>query len=93
MRFEKAYIPYGGYWSTPFCKWQGSFQNKHALRFAAEMAKRFLDERGISPTEFDELILGTTVPQRSVTASTSMLHCTPGGGEGAACQGSDARAM
>lgn len=66
MAFKDAYIPYGGYWSTPFCRWQGSFQNQHAIRFAAEMGKRFLTEKNISPKGFDEVILGTTIPQLSV---------------------------
>lgn len=35
MSFTKSYIPYGGYWSIPFVKWQGSFANLHALKFAA----------------------------------------------------------
>ncbi len=26
----KAYIPYKGYYSTPFCRWQGSLANEHA---------------------------------------------------------------
>lgn len=64
--FKSAYIPYGGYWSTPFSRWQGSFQNLHAVRFAAEITTRFLDENDISPKEFDELILGITVPQLSL---------------------------
>ncbi len=58
MAFKDAYIPYGGYWSTPFCRWQGSFQNLHAIEFAAETGRRFLGERKISPKEFDEIILG-----------------------------------
>ncbi len=63
MAFKEAYIPYGGYWSTPFCKWQGRFQNLHAVKFAAEVACKFLKDKTISPMEFDELILGITVPQ------------------------------
>ncbi|UCG68904.1 MAG: thiolase family protein [Thermoplasmata archaeon] len=63
MAFREAYIPYGGYWSTPFCRWQGSFANQHSMRFAAEIAKRALDERKIPPTEFDGIILGMTIPQ------------------------------
>lgn len=63
MAFKDAYIPYGGYWSTPFCRWQGSFQNLHALKFAAEITSRSLEERGISPKEFDGFILGITIPQ------------------------------
>ena len=73
MAFKEVYIPYGGYWSTPFCAWQGSFQNLHAIEFAADIGKRFLQERKISPKEFDELILGITVPQRSAFYGTPWL--------------------
>ena len=65
MRFEKTYIPYGAYWSTPFCKWQGSFAPLHPIRFAAEVATRALAERGISPEAFAALHLGNTVPAPS----------------------------
>jgi acetyl-CoA acetyltransferase len=64
MFFEKAYIPYGGYWSTPFSRWQGSFAHLNAIPFAAEIAVRALGERGISPQVFDSLYLGITVPQK-----------------------------
>ncbi len=59
-----AEIPYGGYWSTPFFKWQGQVQNLHALQFAAWVAERELLKREISPEIFDHGILGTSVPQR-----------------------------
>jgi acetyl-CoA acetyltransferase len=65
MRIEQAYIPYGAYWSTPFCRWQGSFAELHAIRFAAEIAKRALEERKLDPASFDALFLGTTVPSLS----------------------------
>ncbi len=64
MFFEKAYIPYGGYWSTPFCRWQGSFAHLNAVPFAAEIARRALAERNISPQVFASLYLGLTVPQK-----------------------------
>ena len=64
MRFEKAHIPYGGYWSTPFCRWQGSFAHLHALEFGAEVTVKALAERKISPDVFDGLYLGSTVPQK-----------------------------
>ena len=70
MSFKNAYIPYGQYWSTPFSRWQMSFQNLHAIRFAADITKRFFDERTISPNEFDQLIFGLTIPQ---------LNCFYGG--------------
>ncbi len=73
MAFKDVYIPYGAYWSTPFSRWQGSFQNLHAIEFAAEIGKRFLEESGISPKEFDELILGTTIPQLSSFYGTPWL--------------------
>ncbi|MBP7147255.1 MAG: thiolase family protein [Acidobacteria bacterium] len=61
---SRAYIPYGGYWSTPFVRWQGSFANLNAIPFAAEVAVRALRERQISPGAFDALCLGISVPQR-----------------------------
>lgn len=64
MRFDNVFIPYGGYWSTPFCRWQGSFAHLHAIRFAADVARRALEEREIAPSEFDALHLGMTVPQQ-----------------------------
>lgn len=73
MVFTKAYIPYGGYWSTPFCAWQRNFQNLHALKFAADITRRFLKETNISSKEFDELILGTTIPQLSSFYGTPWL--------------------
>ncbi len=65
MAFEKAYIPYDAYWSTPFCRWQGSFAHLHAMKFVAEICKDALRTRGISPKIFDELVLGMTIPQKS----------------------------
>jgi acetyl-CoA acetyltransferase len=65
MSFKNVYIPYGGYWCTPFVKWQGNFANLHPIHFAAEVAKRALAERKISVTAFDALYLGMTVPSKS----------------------------
>jgi acetyl-CoA acetyltransferase family protein len=65
MALEKAYIPYDAYWSTPFCRWQGSFAHLHAMEFAAEISIGALKARGISPKIFDELVLGITIPQKS----------------------------
>jgi len=65
MQFNNANIPYGGYWSTPFCKWQGSFANLHPLKFAAEIAKGALEKRNVDVNEFSALHLGNTVPSKS----------------------------
>jgi len=64
VRFEKAFVPYGGYWSTPFVRWQGSLSQAHPVRLSAEVASRALDERGIEATTFDSLFYGMTVPSQ-----------------------------
>lgn len=66
MALKNVYIPYGGYWCTPFVKWQGNFAPLHPLTFAADVTKRALAERGIAPSEFDALHFGTTVVSKSV---------------------------
>lgn len=65
MKLEKAHIPYGCYWSTPFCKWQGSFAHVHALKLCAQVAGSALAERKVNPKLLDGLFLGWTVPQQS----------------------------
>ena len=64
MFFQKAFVPYRGYWSTPFSRWQGSFAHLNAIPFAAEITVRALQEREIEPEVFDSLYLGLTVPQK-----------------------------
>ena len=62
--FSKAYIPYGGYYSTPFSRWQGSMQNDNAVSLAANTARRwFLEKKKIDPTIIEYLFLGSTVAQ------------------------------
>lgn len=64
MRFEHAYVPYGAYWSTPFCKWQGSLAHLHALRFAADVARDAMGRRDLDAGSMDGVVLGMTVPQK-----------------------------
>src|SRR3990170_9114564 len=49
-RLSKAYIPYKGYYSTPFCRWQGSLANENAVILAGATANRWFKERKIDPT-------------------------------------------
>ena len=64
VAYTKAYIPYGGYYSTPFCRWQGSMQNDNAVILGATTARRwFLDKRKMDPTMIDYLYFGATVGQ------------------------------
>jgi acetyl-CoA acetyltransferase len=61
--FTKSYIPYKGYWSSPFSRWQMSFQNLNAIELAATTTKKFFELRGYTPDIFDGVIYGQTIPQ------------------------------
>jgi acetyl-CoA acetyltransferase family protein len=64
--FTKAYIPYNGYYSSPFCKWQGSLQNENAIVLGAETARKWFLKKGIDATIIDYLYFGNTVAQHRV---------------------------
>lgn len=59
----EAYIPYGGYWSTPFAKWQGTLSHLNSVELASYVAKNELGRREIDPAGLDMAVLGITVPQ------------------------------
>ncbi len=62
---SNVFIPYKGYWSSPFCRWQGSFQNENAIALGAATAKKLFEQRGISTDALDGLFLGMTIGQKS----------------------------
>lgn len=64
MALSKSFIPYGAYWSTPFCRWQGALSGVHSMELAASTTRRFLATREIGAEQFDGVVLGFTVPQR-----------------------------
>lgn len=59
--FQKAFIPYKGYWSSPFSRWQMSFQNQHPIKLGAATAKKFMELRGIDPKSLDGCVFGMTI--------------------------------
>lgn len=59
----KVFIPYRGYFSSPFCRWQGQLANEHAIGLAAATSQRFLAEKKWDPGMFDYLTLGMTIGQ------------------------------
>jgi acetyl-CoA acetyltransferase len=61
----KAYIPYRGYYSTPFVRWQGSLAKENAIELGAATSKRFLESKGWEPKAIDYVLLGSTVYQKS----------------------------
>ncbi|MGD9239591.1 MAG: thiolase family protein [Desulfobacterales bacterium] len=61
---EKAYIPYGGYYSSPFSRWQGTLANENSITLGAATAKRWLEHKSWDPKIFDYFFLGITIHQR-----------------------------
>jgi len=62
--FSKAYIPYNGYYSTPFARWQGSMQNENAIELGAKTARKWLlEKKKIDPAIIDYLYFGITIHQ------------------------------
>jgi acetyl-CoA acetyltransferase len=62
-KLNKAYIPYKGYYSSPFCRWQGSLANENAIALGATTANRWLKKRKIDSTIIDYLYYGITIAQ------------------------------
>ena len=62
---NKAYVPYGTYWSTPFAKWQGSLGHLHSMKLAANVARDTLAAKKFPLDAIDLGILGITIPQPS----------------------------
>ena len=38
--YTQAYIPYKGYFSSPFSRWQGSMQNDNAVELGANNCEK-----------------------------------------------------
>lgn len=63
MQYTKAFIPYGGYYSTPFIRWNGSIKHENAVTLGAATARRWFVEKQIDPTVLDYLYYGITTAQ------------------------------
>ncbi|HZL97151.1 MAG TPA: hypothetical protein VFB91_00405, partial [Terriglobales bacterium] len=60
----KAYIPYRGYYSTPFVRWQGSLANEHSIVLGANTSRRFFESKGWDPKMVEYVLVGSTVYQK-----------------------------
>ncbi len=49
----KVYIPYKGYFSSPFCRWQESLANEHSIILGANNSKKWFAEKNWNPETFD----------------------------------------
>ncbi len=64
MKFDSVFIPYRAYWSTPFCRWQGSLAGEHPLKLAASCAAKSLAKSGCEAERLGGVHFGMTVPQQ-----------------------------
>ena len=60
----KAFIPYRGYYSTPFAQWQGTLANENAIALGAATSKRFFESKGWDPKAIEYVLVGSTVYQQ-----------------------------
>lgn len=61
--FSKAYIPYRGYYTSPFSKWGRSFKNYNAIELSSATTKQWLTVSDINPSTIDFVIYGNSVHQ------------------------------
>lgn len=64
--FTKAFIPYGGYYSTPFSRWQGTLALENSIVLGAETSKRWITGKSWDPKSFDYVIIGVTIGQPKI---------------------------
>ncbi len=83
--YTKTFIPYRGYYSSPFARWQGSLQNEHPVELAAATAKRWLSEKKFDPKMFDYLFLGITIAHHHMFYSAPWSAALIGADHIAAC--------
>ena len=59
----KAFIPYNGYYSSPFSRWQGSLANENPISLGAKTARNWFLSRDLDPTVIDYMYYGITIAQ------------------------------
>src|SRR5262245_26079453 len=79
MRYEKACIPLGGAWSSPFVRWQGPLAEVSSLDLAVDVSRRALRDRELPITEISELVLGWTIPQPGIFYGAPTVAARLGG--------------
>jgi acetyl-CoA acetyltransferase len=57
----KAFIPYKGYFSSPFCRWQGSMATENPIPLSAKTARKWFLHRNLDPTDLEYLYFGITI--------------------------------
>jgi acetyl-CoA acetyltransferase len=60
---SKAFIPYKGYYTTPFCRYGKSFKDHNSIVLSAETSKQWLALNNIPTQLIDYIVYGTSVHQ------------------------------
>jgi acetyl-CoA C-acetyltransferase len=79
MRYDKACIPLGGAWSSPFVRWQGPLAETSSLDLAVGVTRRALKDRELPMSEVAELVLGWTIPQPGIFYGAPTVAARLGG--------------
>ena len=61
--YTKAFVPYKGYYSTPFCRWQGDLANENAISLGTAVSKAWFKTKDMDVNRLDYLIFGNTIGQ------------------------------
>ena len=61
---SKAFIPYNGYYSSPFVRWQGAFSTDNSIILSATTSKKWFQYKNFDPNIIDFFIYGTSVHQK-----------------------------
>ena len=59
----KSYIPYKGFYSSPFSRWQGTMANENSISLGAMTARKWFLANELDPTILDYLYYGITISQ------------------------------
>jgi len=61
--FSNVYIPYRGYYTSPFSRYGKSFKDLNSIQLSAETTKSWAKSIDFDPTSIDFVIYGTSVHQ------------------------------
>ena len=62
----KAYIPYKGYYCSPFSRWQGSMATENSIVLGANTAANWFKKKDWDPKMLDYLLVGITIGQHHI---------------------------
>ena len=64
MRLERSALSARHLWSSPFVRWQGPLADVSSMELAVAVTRDALAARAVDVVTIEQLVLGTTVPQR-----------------------------